>query len=91
MGKTQVISGAIHDRAKARSLQKFLQDGLDNRGTPGVPLILQDRYDSSGDVYNIPGWAKGVRVERAARLSRPSKKLRRYVQWVLVATEERGH
>lgn len=61
-------------RRRARRVEREVQAWLDE----GREYVRQDHLTI--DAAAFPSWARGVRVERAGRLS-----------WAVVATAERGH
>lgn len=80
-GRTQVVAGPFRSRRKARALEREMQLLLVRRdAVAGITVVNTLLTVYRGKSYRLPIWARGVRVERAG-----------WTQWVLVATEKRGH
>lgn len=97
MTPTRTAPLSVHrDRSVAREEEDRVQAILDSLAD-AVPARRLSRLDHLG----IPGWARGVRVERVGFFRRPPelrdergvlvRPRRRAVQWVVVATTTRGH
>lgn len=77
--RTQVISNPFHSREAARAEERVLQAFLEGVRLAGGQFEGDDALTFDG--YELPAWAKGVRVESDANGK----------QHVLVATEHPGH
>lgn len=77
-GRTKVVAGPFWTRRKARRIEREWQAELDRaRSLGGYFATLPDSKIAAS--VRLPEWARGVRVEKAGRVS-----------WVVVATESKG-